>query len=61
MTAERFEDLRIWQSARIQANSVYDAFGPESVSFRDFGFRAQIQGCAVSVMINIAEGFDRKS
>ncbi|MDP4625445.1 MAG: four helix bundle protein [Akkermansiaceae bacterium] len=61
MTAERFEDLRIWQNARIQANCVYDEFGSGSVSSRDFGFRDQIQRCAVSVMNNIAEGFERKT
>ena len=61
MTAERFEDLRIWQNARIQANHVYDAFGPDSISSRDFGFRDQIQRCGVSVMNNIAEGFERRS
>lgn len=61
MTAERFEDLRIWQNARIQANHIYNAFGPDSPSARDFGFRDQIQRCGVSVMNNIAEGFERKS
>ena len=61
MTAERFEDLRIWQNARVQANGVYDSFGSDSVSSRDFGFRDQIQRCAVSVMNNIAEGFERRS
>ena len=61
MTAERFEDLRIWINARIQANRVYDAFGPDSVCSRDFGFRDQIQRCGVSVMNNIAEGFERKT
>ncbi len=61
MTAERFEDLRIWQNARVQSNAVYDAFGSESVSNRDFGFRDQIRRCAVSVMNNIAEGFERRT
>ena len=61
MTAERFEDLRIWQNARIQANHVYDEFGPDSISSRDFGFRDQIQRCGVSVMNNTAEGFERRS
>ena len=59
MTAERFEDLRIWQNARVQANRVYDSFGSGTPSSRDFGFCDQVQRCAVSVMNNIAEGFER--
>ncbi len=61
MTAKRFEDLRIWQDARVQANEIYDAFGPESCAAKDFGFKDQIQRCGVSVMNNIAEGFERRS
>ena len=61
MTAKQFEDLRIWQDARIQANAIYDSFGADSIAARDFGFRDQIQRCGVSVMNNIAEGFERKT
>jgi four helix bundle protein len=61
MTAKRFEDLRIWQKARAQANLVYDSFGHDSPAGRDYGFRDQIQRCAVSVMNNIAEGFERRT
>ncbi len=61
MTIERFEDLRIWQDSRVQANRIYDSFGPHAPSARDFGFRDQIQRCGVSVMNNIAEGFERRS
>ena len=61
MTAKQFEDLRIWQNARIQANAIYAAFGPESCASRDFGFKDQIQRAGVSVMNNIAEGFERRS
>jgi four helix bundle protein len=61
MTAKKFEDLRIWQNARVQANAIYDSFGPDCPAARDFGFRDQIQRCGVSVMNNIAEGFERKS
>ena len=61
MIAQRFEDLRIWQDARIQANAIYDAFGASSECARDFSFRDQIQRAAISVMNNIAEGFERRS
>ena len=61
MTVKRFEDLRIWRDARSQANAIYDSFGADSISARDFGFRDQIQRCAVSVLNNIAEGFERKT
>lgn len=57
--AERFEDLRIWQAARKQAGQLYRVTGPDSLCSRDFGFRDQIQRAAVSVMNNIAEGFER--
>ena len=49
-----FEDLRIWQEARVFANQIYDL----TKNMRDFGFKDQIQRAAVSVMNNIAEGFD---
>jgi four helix bundle protein len=61
MTVERFEDLRIWQEARMQANAIYDLFGDDSLARRDFVFRDQLVGCAISVMNNIAEGFERRS
>jgi four helix bundle protein len=61
MKAERFEDLRIWQSARLQAARLYGVFGVGTPAAKDFGFRDQIQRCAVSVMNNIAEGFERQS
>jgi len=55
---ERFEDLWIWQEARKLVNGVYADFrqGPGS---KDFGFRNQIQAAGISVMNNIAEGFER--
>ncbi len=43
------------------AGQVYQSFGVGSPAERDFGFRDQIQRAAVSVMNNIAEGFERKS
>src|SRR6266516_3986456 len=57
--AERFEDLRIWQEARDQVRAIYRAFERGSAGHTDFGFRDQLQRAAVSVMNNIAEGFER--
>lgn len=55
--AEKFEDLKVWQQARELANMVYDA----AEKLRDFDFRSQIQRASVSVMNNIAEGFERRT
>lgn len=56
-TVDRFEDLLIWQEAKAMSLKVYRMF-KES---RDFGFKDQIQRASVSVMNNIAEGFERES
>lgn len=59
--AKRFEELWIWQQARELVKTVYSDFGTESSASRDYGFRDQIQRAAVSVMNNIAEGFERQT
>lgn len=53
-TIQRFEDLVAWQKARLLVKEVYRAFR----SVRDPGFTDQIQRAAVSVLSNIAEGFE---
>ncbi len=58
---ERFEDLCIWQEARELVRHVYCLCGPESPSYRDFTFRDQLRSAAISIMNNIAEGFERRS
>ena len=60
MKVERFEDLDCWKQARILANLVYDLCETRSIG-RDGRLRDQITGAAVSVMNNIAEGFDSQS
>jgi four helix bundle protein len=57
MKFERFEEILAWQKAKELTKEVYIIFGES----KDFGFRDQIQRAAVSVMNNIAEGFERKS
>ncbi|HSH40019.1 MAG TPA: four helix bundle protein [Chthoniobacterales bacterium] len=59
--AERLEDLRIWQQAREQVSSIYRCFRQQSPGYHDFSFRDQLQRASISVMNNIAEGFERKT
>ena len=54
----KFEDLETWQSARVLVNKIY-TLTRQSTLAKDFGLRDQIQRAAVSVMTNIAEGFER--
>ncbi len=56
-TIKRFEDLHCWQSARELVNMVYSATSEPPFN-RDFGLCDQIRRAAVSVMSNIAEGFN---
>lgn len=59
-TIERFEDIKAWQVARELVSAVYRASGRGKFE-KDFGLRDQIQRASVSVMANIAEGFERSS
>jgi four helix bundle protein len=54
---KRFEDIIAWQEARKLVREIYKVTN-EGAFARDFGLRDQIQRAAVSVMTNIAEGFD---
>ena len=53
-----FEELQAWQSARELVRFVYPIFRRAPAS-RDFGLRGQAQDVAISVMTNVAEGFER--
>jgi four helix bundle protein len=55
---QRFEDIVAWQLARVLAKDVYVATRGTAFA-RDFGLAGQAQRAAVSVMANIAEGFER--
>jgi len=56
----RFEDLIAWQKARELAKKIYEITRNDHFA-RDFGLSGQIQRTAVSIMSNIAEGFERDS
>lgn len=53
-----FEDLDAWKTARELVNAIY-AITREGALAKDFGLCGQVQRAAVSVMSNIAEGFER--
>lgn len=55
---ERFEDIEGWKLARRVANRVYDV-SSEGVFSWDFALVNQIRRASISIMSNIAEGFER--
>ena len=57
MIIKRFEDILAWQKAKALTISIYQLFGES----RDFAFKDQIQRASVSIMNNIAEGFERQT
>jgi four helix bundle protein len=54
----RFEDLVAWKKARSLTKKIYECSRRGQFA-RDFGLCGQIQRAAVSIMSNIAEGFER--
>ena len=58
MAVKYFEDLEVWKEARRLTQQVYQATEDTRFS-KDFGLRDQIRRASVSVMSNIAEGFER--
>jgi four helix bundle protein len=59
-TVQKFEDLSIWQKARIISKKVYQLTFTPPLS-GDFRLKDQMRGSSGSIMDNIAEGFDRGS
>lgn len=56
----RFEDLICWQKAREILKDIYTISSKENFS-KDWTLKDQIRRAGISVMLNIAEGFCRKS
>ena len=55
-TIRDFEDLEIWKLARELVNHIYSDFR----NCKDYNFRNQITSAGISIMNNIAEGFNRR-
>ncbi|MDO8137782.1 MAG: four helix bundle protein [Candidatus Brocadiales bacterium] len=58
--AEGFEDLVVWQKARELVKRVYELTKGKEFA-RDFSLVDQLRRASVSVLSNIAEGFERGS
>lgn len=57
MKIDKFEDIIAWQKAKELSLLIYRIFKDN----KDYSFRDQIQRACISIMNNIAEGFERKS
>ncbi|HVZ67440.1 MAG TPA: four helix bundle protein [Patescibacteria group bacterium] len=55
MVIKSFEDIVSWQKSKVFVVDIYKAFK----NCRDFGFKDQICRASISIMNNIAEGFER--
>jgi len=59
-TAKRFEELEVWQRSKELTNLIYK-YSTDGAFARDFGLRGQMRRAAVSIMSNIAEGFESQT
>ncbi len=59
-TFKRFEDMEVWQKSRELIKLIYSLTLKKEFA-RDFSLRDQIRRAAVSVLSNIAEGYERES
>ena len=57
MKIKKFEDIESWRRSRELVNLVYKVTIKDPFN-KDFGLRDQMQRASVSIMSNIAEGFD---
>ena len=55
-----FEDIQAWEEARLLTNEIYTGSGSGRWG-KDYALRDQIRRAAISVMSNIAEGFERRT
>ena len=56
--AKRFEELEVWIAAKDASVMIYKITENESLR-KDFGLKDQIRRASISVISNIAEGFER--
>jgi four helix bundle protein len=57
-TIQKFEDLEVWQKARIFAKQIFE-LSNSGLFVKDFELKNQINRSSGSITDNIAEGFER--
>ena len=57
---KQFEDIDAWKKARKLVGGVYEITNNEKF-FKDYALRDQIRRASISIMLNIAEGFARRT
>ena len=57
-TIQRFEDLEVWQKARLFAKNIFD-LSDNGLLAKDYALKDQMNRSSGSIMDNIAEGFER--
>jgi len=55
---ERFEDIDAWKKARELARNIYEITSQGNLA-RDFALKDQLRRASISILANIAEGFER--
>ena len=60
MPISKFEEIDSWKEARVLTNNIYSISNSDNFKI-DFGLKDQIRRASVSIMSNIAEGFDSAS
>lgn len=57
MIIQKFEDIIAWKKSRELTQIIYQILNDN----KDYGFKDQIKRAVISIMNNIAEGFERRS
>jgi four helix bundle protein len=57
-SVQRFEELEVWQNARALTREIYKSSNSGAFA-KDFALKDQLRRASISILSNIAEGFER--
>lgn len=61
MKYNTFEDLPVWNNSRKFVNEIYNLINKNNKLKRDYSLNDQLKRSSCSIMLNIAEGFERST